>query len=44
MEYNDTMLVTYLAAVTKGCHLADELIQKYQAAYGDKQRRRGGFF
>ena len=32
------MLVTYLATITKGCQMADELIQKYSAAYGDKQR------
>jgi COP9 signalosome complex subunit 6 len=43
MEYNDTILVTYLAAITKTCNLADELNQKFSVSYQDKARRgRGG--
>ena len=42
IEYNDTLLVTYMATVTKAAQLADELNQKYAVAYGDKGRRRGG--
>jgi len=43
VEYNDTLLVTYLAAITKGCNMADELNQKFQVVYQDKARRgRGG--
>jgi COP9 signalosome complex subunit 6 len=41
-EFNDSLLVTYLATVTKSCQLADDLSAKFSAAYGDKQKRRGG--
>ncbi len=33
-EFNDTLLVTYLAAITKGCQLADDVSAKFNAAYG----------
>lgn len=43
MEYNDTILVTYLAAMTKACNMADELNQKFAVSYQEKARRgRGG--
>jgi len=42
VEYNDTLLVTYLAAITKGCNMADELNQKFQVVYQDKARRGRG--
>lgn len=32
-EYNDALLVTYLASITKGTHLVGEVVQKFNAAY-----------
>jgi len=46
-EYNDTLLVTYLASITKGTSITNELVDRYNVAY-DRQSRRGrgglGFF
>jgi len=41
-EYNEVLLTTYLATVTKACQLADDLNSKFSVAFGDKARRRGG--
>ncbi|KAJ7568300.1 hypothetical protein O6H91_01G026700 [Diphasiastrum complanatum] len=41
MEYNDTLLMTYLATITKCSGTINELVEKYNTAY-DKQSRRGG--
>ena len=41
-EYNDTLLVTYLAAVTKGAAEMDVYTSKFNTAY-DKHARRRGF-
>ncbi|KAK6133070.1 hypothetical protein DH2020_033109 [Rehmannia glutinosa] len=41
MEYNDTLLVTYLAMFTNCTSTMNELVDKFNAAY-DKQSRRGG--
>ncbi|CAK9275875.1 unnamed protein product [Sphagnum jensenii] len=41
MEYNDTLLMTYLATITKCSSTMNELVDKFNTAY-DKQNRRGG--
>jgi len=41
-EYNDTLLVTYLASVTKGTNSINELIDKFNITY-ERQRRVRGF-
>lgn len=40
MEYNDTLLMTYLAAITKCSSSINELVDKFNTAY-DKQGRSG---
>jgi len=42
-EYNDALMITYLASVTKGTNGINELIDKFNVTY-DKQTRRRGFF
>lgn len=41
MEYNDTLLMAYLASITKCSSTINELVDKLNTAY-DKQTRRGG--
>uniref|UniRef100_A0A0C9RG54 COP9 signalosome complex subunit 6 n=1 Tax=Wollemia nobilis TaxID=56998 RepID=A0A0C9RG54_9CONI len=41
MEYNDTLLMTYLAMITNCSSTMNDLIDKFNTAY-DKQSRRGG--
>ncbi|EFJ31504.1 hypothetical protein SELMODRAFT_74712 [Selaginella moellendorffii] len=41
MEYNDTLLMTYLATITKCSNTMNEFVEKFTTAY-DKQSRRGG--
>ncbi|RWR95087.1 JAB/MPN domain-containing protein [Cinnamomum micranthum f. kanehirae] len=41
MEYNDTLLITYLAMFTNCSSTMNELVDKFNTAY-DKQSRRGG--
>ncbi|CAM6027556.1 unnamed protein product [Sphagnum balticum] len=41
MEYNDTLLMTYLATITKCSSTMNELVDKFNTAY-DKQNRRAG--
>lgn len=41
MEYNDTLLVTYLAMITNCSHTMNELVDKFNSAY-DRHGRRGG--
>ncbi|CAK9873661.1 unnamed protein product [Sphagnum jensenii] len=41
MEYNDTLLMTYLATITKCSSTMNELVDKFNTAY-DKQNRRPG--
>ncbi|PIA63756.1 hypothetical protein AQUCO_00201238v1 [Aquilegia coerulea] len=41
MEYNDTLLVTYLAMITNCSSTMNELVDKFNIAY-DRQGRRGG--
>ncbi|KAK6934704.1 Rpn11/EIF3F, C-terminal [Dillenia turbinata] len=41
MEYNDTLLITYLAMVTNCSSTMNELVDKFNTAY-DRHSRRGG--
>lgn len=41
MEYNDTLLVTYLAMITNCSSTMNELVDKFNTAY-ERQTRRGG--
>lgn len=41
-EYNDTLLTLYLASMTRGTHLANEVVDKFGLAYEKASRRRGG--
>jgi len=44
-EYNDALLVTYLATITKGTNTINDLVDRYNTAYDRHSRRRGfGFF
>jgi len=40
-EYNDVLLVTYLAGITKGTSAINELVEKYNITYERHTRRRG---
>jgi len=40
-EYNDALLVTYLASITKTSHAANEMIEKFNITYDRHTRRRG---
>ncbi|GIL60036.1 hypothetical protein Vafri_14657 [Volvox africanus] len=40
-EYNDTLLTLYLAAMTRGTHIANEVVDKFCLAYDKAGRRRG---
>jgi len=42
-EYNDTLLTTYLAAITKASNSINELVDKFNITY-DRHSRRRGFF
>ena len=42
-DYNNTLLVTYLGAITKGMGSINELIDKYNSAFDKHSRRRGIF-
>jgi len=42
-EYNDALLVTYLAAITKTTNALSEMIDKFNIAF-DRHSRRRGFF
>jgi len=42
-EYNDSLLVTYLATITKTTNQINEMIDKFNIAY-DRHSRRRGFF
>jgi len=42
-EYNDSLMVTYLASMTKGANNINEMIDKFNATY-DRGSRRRGFF
>lgn len=41
VEYNDTLLITYLATITKGTNSINELIDKFNVAYDKHSRKRG---
>ncbi|KAF5730415.1 COP9 signalosome complex subunit 6a [Tripterygium wilfordii] len=41
MEYNDTLLITYLAMLTNSSSTMNELVDKFNSAY-DRHSRRGG--
>ncbi|CAA2975309.1 COP9 signalosome complex subunit 6a-like [Olea europaea subsp. europaea] len=41
MEYNDTLLISYLAMFTNCSSTMNELVDKFNTAY-DRQSRRGG--
>jgi len=43
-EYNDSLLITYLATITKGTSATNDLIDKFNASYEKHSRRRGPFF
>jgi len=38
-EYNDALLVTYLAAVTKSTTMANEVVDKFNTAFASQRRR-----
>jgi len=38
-EYNDGLLVTYLSAITKGTSLVNEVVDKFNVAFGQQGRR-----
>jgi len=40
-EYNDALLVTYLASITKTSHAVNEMIEKFNITYDRHSRRRG---
>jgi len=40
-EYNDALLVTYLASITKTSHAINEMIEKFNITYDRHSRRRG---
>jgi len=40
-EYNDVLLVTYLASITKGTSTINELVDKFNVTYERHGRRRG---
>jgi COP9 signalosome complex subunit 6 len=40
-EYNDVLLVTYLAGITKGTSAINDLVEKYNITYERHTRRRG---
>ncbi|GIL82484.1 hypothetical protein Vretimale_11872 [Volvox reticuliferus] len=40
-EYNDTLLTLYLSAMTRGTHIANEVVDKFCLAYDKAGRRRG---
>jgi COP9 signalosome complex subunit 6 len=40
-EYNDVLLVTYLAGITRGTSATNELVDKYNTAFERQGRRRG---
>ncbi|EFJ51244.1 hypothetical protein VOLCADRAFT_79768 [Volvox carteri f. nagariensis] len=40
-EYNDTLLTLYLAAMTRGTHIANEVVDKFCLAYDKAGWRRG---
>ncbi|KAL2609792.1 hypothetical protein R1flu_028365 [Riccia fluitans] len=42
MEYNDTLLMTYLATITKCSSTINELVDKFNVAYDKQSRRAGG--
>jgi len=42
-EYNDALMITYLATMTKGANNINEMIDKFNATY-DRGSRRRGFF
>jgi len=42
-EYNDALVITYLAAITKGANNTNELIDKFNVTF-DKSSRRRAFF
>mmetsp|Transcript_104084 Transcript_104084/g.167720 ORF Transcript_104084/g.167720 Transcript_104084/m.167720 type:complete len:316 (+) Transcript_104084:143-1090(+) len=42
-HYNDTLLVTYLASMTKGTNSINDLIDKYNVTFERKSHRRGLF-
>jgi len=42
-EYNDTLLITYLASITKGNNAINDLIDKFNVTYERHSRRRGFF-
>ena len=42
-EYNDALLITYLASVTKGANGINDLLDKFNVI-NDRQSRRRGFF
>jgi len=41
-EYNDALLVTYLATITKSTNMVNEVVDKFNVAFGSQGRRRGG--
>ena len=42
-QYNDSLLATYLATMTKGSNSINDLIDKYNVAFERQSRRRGLF-
>jgi len=43
-EYNDALLITYLASITKGTNVANDLIEKFNASFERHSRSRRPYF
>jgi len=43
-EYNDTLLVTYLASITKSNAILNEVVDKFNVAFAPQRRRQPQFF
>ncbi|TPX36513.1 hypothetical protein SmJEL517_g01357 [Synchytrium microbalum] len=39
-DYNDVLLITYLATITKGSHVITDMVDKFNLAVGDRSSRR----
>jgi len=39
-EYNDSLMLTYLASITKGSHVINDMVDKFNLAYDKSSKRR----
>jgi len=42
-EYNDALMITYLASMTKGANSINDMIDKFNITFERSSRRRGFF-